>query len=290
MKIRKAVVPAAGRGTRLYPATRSQPKEMLPLGRKPTIQLVLEELVACGLDRILIVTGQQKRAIEDHFDRANGIVTDTESVFKSPVLDNNDWSLFYTRQSDPKGLGDAIRHAEGFVDGEQFIVALGDAVIDSSDTEPPLARLMRTHCEHGAQATILLRTVEEDMVSRYGIVEPANDAGEFVEIASIVEKPTPQQAPSRLAVSGRYAFDAVLFDYLGRTGPGIGGEMQLTDAIQMMLQDGLSVCGVRLREGERRHDIGNFQDYVRAFLAISLEDPEIGPTLRRHIETILRPL
>ncbi len=290
MKIRKAVVPAAGRGTRLYPATRSQPKEMLPLGRKPTIQLVLEELVSCGLDRVLIITGQQKRAIEDHFDRANGAVTDTESVFGSPVLDKSEWSLFYTRQSDPKGLGDAIRHAEGFVDGEPFVVALGDAVIESSHTESPLARLIRIHCERGAQATILLRTVEENMVSRYGIVEPVNDAGDFVEIASIVEKPAPQEAPSRLAVSGRYVFDAVLFKYLGTTTPGVGGEVQLTDAIQMMLQDGLSVCGVCLQEGERRHDIGNFQDYVRAFLAISLEDPEIGPTLRRHIESILRPL
>jgi UTP--glucose-1-phosphate uridylyltransferase len=285
MKIRKAVVPAAGRGTRLYPATRAQPKEMLPLGRKPTIQLVVEELVGAGLDTILIVTGADKRAIEDHFDRASG---EGQARFDSPVLDDSRWRVFCTRQSAPRGLGDAVAHAQGFADGEPFVVALGDAVIESPRRETPLQRLMRVHEDSGAQVTILLRTVPPEAVSQYGIVRVAGEAEGEVEIQDIVEKPALQEAPSRLAVSGRYCLDPVVFDYLRVTKPGVGGEVQLTDAIRAMLRDGLRARGVCLETDERRHDIGTFRDYLRAVVEVSLGDPQVGPGLREDIESLLR--
>ncbi len=268
-QIRKAVIPAAGFGTRLLPATKSQPKEMLPVGRKPVIQYVVEEIAAADIDQVLVVTSQQKRAIEDHFDINGSSSHGLEDALRC--------QMHYTRQSVPKGLADAIAHAEGFVAGEPFVVSLGDSLIRSASPGGILSRLVETHAAENAAATILFETVEPEDVVRYGIAKPAGEPGQRFPIADLVEKPAVEEAPSTLAVAGRYVFSPVVFDYIRRTEPGRGGEIQITDTMRLMLQAGLPVWGVQMDGGEHRLDIGNYRSYFRAFLEMALMDPEFGP-------------
>jgi len=294
MSIRKAVIPAAGLGTRLYPATRSQPKEMLPLGRKPTIQLVVEEVVAAGLREILIITGQQKRAIEDHFDAANGLGLEA--------------SFFFTRQSEQRGLGDAVACARHFVGSETFLVALGDCLIWS----PPrrvearasaaegrqegglVARMLALHEQKRPGATIAVQRVPADRLSDYGVVAPKAEPGftgataSAFEISDIVEKPGPDRAPSDLAVAARYVLDPVVFEFLARTPPGNQGEIQLTDALRLMLREGCAVWCMPLSETETRYDVGSFPGYWKAFADMMVNDPEIGEELRDHLRGLLQ--
>ena len=277
MQIHKAVIPAAGLGTRLLPATKSQPKEMLPVGRKPTIQYVIEELYAVGIKHILIITSGQKRAIEDHFDIDVVLTNRLKRENKSLNVLNHvelDIQLFYIRQKMLTGLGDAIGLAEHFVNDEPFIVALGDSIIKSEHPGSLLKRLMNTHLAHDAGATIAFREVERENVVKYGIAIPkrgsstlasatvqpfrAEPGAEF-ELRDIVEKPAIESAPSNLAVAARYVFSSDIFAYIKKTPPGTGGEIQITDSIRLMLQNGHPVWGVRLSEYEVRYDIGNFQ-------------------------------
>jgi len=289
MTIRKAVIPAAGRGTRLYPLTKSQPKEMLPLGRKPTIQHVAEEVAASGCDRIVIVTGRNKRAIEDHFDRAQHSDNHPEhnGLYE---LYSRGVSFFYTRQAEPQGLGAAVLTARGFTADEPFVVALGDVVMQGAlGQEPLLARMVRTFAEREAVAVVAVREVAPETVSRYGIVCPATPVGACFRIGDLVEKPAPEAAPSNLAITARYVFAPQIHDYLARTPQGLGGEVQLTDAIQLMAQEGLSVWGVRLEPGERRHDVGDIGQYIRAFLDVCLADEELGAELQAYVSGLACP-
>jgi UTP--glucose-1-phosphate uridylyltransferase len=284
--VRKAVIPAAGMGTRLLPATKSQPKEMLPVGRKPVIQYVMEEIAAADIRQALIVTSQQKRAIEDHFD-ADAAFAERLSAPPDPLASQNrlwtEMQLFYTRQSVPKGLGDAIGMAEHFVGGEPFLVSLGDSIIRSPVPGEALRRLIKTHERERAAATILFETVAPEDVVQYGIAQPKGEPGAEFAVEDLVEKPSAAEAPSTLAVAARYVFDPVIFDYIRQTPPGRGGEIQITDSMRWMLRDGRRIWGVQLGEAERRLDIGNHKSYFQAFFELSLADPELGPSFRDYV-------
>ena len=279
--ITKAVVPAAGRGTRLLPATRSQPKEMLPVGRKPTIQHVVEELAAAGLREVLLISGQGKRAIEDHLDREAG----QNEEGHQPWMDLH---FFHARQSVPRGLADAIAVAEPCAAGQRFAAALGDSIVVSRSPEPVLKRMLAVHERRRPAATIAVETVPKELVNRYGIVAPKGEIDSVFPIRDIVEKPSPSRAPSNLAAAGRYVLEPVIFDAIRRTKPGVGGELWLTDAFRILLKEGHEILCVQLRKGEHRLDIGSFQSYFQAFLELSLSDPEHGPALRAWARRRLR--
>jgi UTP--glucose-1-phosphate uridylyltransferase len=281
--ITKAVVPAAGLGTRLLPATRSQPKEMLPVGRKPTIQHVVEELAAAGLHEVLLISGRGKRAVEDHLDHQANQVEERHEPWM-------DLRFFHARQSLPRGLADAIALAEPFVAGQPFVVALGDSIVASRSPEPLLKRMIAVHQRHRPAVTLAVETVPHQSVNRYGIVAPAgaNRPGHVFVISDIIEKPSPAAAPSNLAAAGRYVLDPIIFDAIRRTKPGVGGELWLTDAFRILLREGHPIICVRLRKGEHRLDIGNFLSYFQAFLDVSLSDPEHGAALRGWLRARLR--
>ncbi|MGD9495596.1 MAG: UTP--glucose-1-phosphate uridylyltransferase [Armatimonadota bacterium] len=292
MRITKAVIPAGGRGTRLYPVTKSQPKEMLPLGTKPTIQGVAEEVVAAGATDVLIVTGEAKRAVEDHFDPADGEAPrDYAKGNRRPLFDFSRVKFYYTRQGSPRGLGDAIRYGERFVEDDHFIVALGDCIITSPEPAGPLCRMVRAHSEFAAAGTVLVQVVSLEATARYGIIDPGDalDATAF-EVLGIVEKPGPQAAPSRYAVCARYVFSPAIFGYLRDLEPGHGAEIQLTDAIQSMIGDGHRVVAVPLQRGEVRLDVGSFESYSRAFFRTMLTDPNLGEGLSGYVANLLAHL
>jgi len=282
MAITKAVIPVAGRGTRLLPATKSQPKEMLPIGRKPIVQYVAEELADAGLDNILFVTGRKKRSIEDHFDY-NPELGDIASG--DETCDN--LSFFYIRQAYQNGLGDAISYAEKFVGNESFAVALGDSVIRGGTHSSLLKRMIDVHQRENAGATVAFMEVPEDDVRKYGIAKPKNRAGASFEIETLIEKPSVAEAPSRLAVAARYVFDPEIFEALRRTPAGKKGELEITDAMSTLMKMGKKVMGVKLRKDEHRYDVGGFESYFKAFLDFALEDPEYGYMTRQYMRTKL---
>ncbi|MBN1294135.1 MAG: UTP--glucose-1-phosphate uridylyltransferase [Candidatus Latescibacteria bacterium] len=278
MGITKAVIPVAGRGTRLLPATKSQPKEMLPIGRKPIVQYVVEELAEAGLDNILFVTGRKKRSIEDHFDYNPelGDISPGDNALSH-------LSMFYIRQANQQGLGDAISYAEKFVGDDSFAVALGDSVIRSGSHSSLLKRMMDIHQMEGAGATVAFMEVDEENVKKYGIAKPKGRAGASFEVEALIEKPLPSEAPSRLAVAARYVFDPVIFEALRRTPAGRKGELEITDAMSTLIKMGRKVIGVKLRKDEHRYDVGGFESYFKAFLDFALEDPEYGYMIRQYM-------
>ena len=291
-QIQKAVIPAAGLGTRLLPATKSQCKEMLPVGQKPTIQHVIEEIHAAGIRKILIVTSQQKRAIEDHFDSDPLLLQQLEQSGKSTDglrhLDL-DIELFYTRQKNPRGLADAIGRAEAFAAGEPFIVCLGDAIIHGDEPGSLVKRLTEAYEETEAGAVIAFQRVASEDVVKYGIAAPKDKIGARFEVADLIEKPSVQEAPSNLAITARYAFSPDVFDFIRQTPPGRGNEIQITDSVRLMIRAGHSVWGVRLADNEVRYDVGNFQTYYRAFFEFALMDPEFGESFREYARQRLQP-
>ncbi len=285
--IRKAVIPVAGLGTRLLPATKSQPKEMLPVGRKPVVQYVVEELERAGARELCLVTGRSKRAIEDHFDRDEVLLSYLNASGHSSLLEELAYEqlpvrLYYTRQAVPRGVGDAISYAEEFVGAEPFIVALGDTIIRSKDSQELVQRLAQVHLKEGAAATIAVEEVAADDVYRYGIVRPAG-AGDAFPISDLVEKPSRETAPSRLAIAARYVFSPAIFAALKRTLPDAHGDIQLTDAIRVLLAQGQPVWAVRLHPGEVRYDIGNFETYFKAFIDFAAADEKYGYAVRHYI-------
>jgi UTP--glucose-1-phosphate uridylyltransferase len=298
MPITKAVVPVAGLGTRLLPATKSQPKEMLPVGRKPVVQYVVEELEDAGLRSILFVTGRGKTAIENHFDRDPELLRALTANHKRDLLaaldyEERDVEFFYTRQSVQLGLGHAISLGESFAQGQPFAIALGDSIVESRGTPSVMARLVEAFERTGAAAAIAFEEVPAEDVSHYGIAAPAPEplpgvGDDVFRIADLIEKPSREEAPSRLAIAGRYVVSAAVFDALRRTTPGKGGEIQLTDALRLLLRDGHPLVGLRFRPGERRHDIGNFASYFRTFLHFALQDPDCAPALRRAVADELK--
>jgi UTP--glucose-1-phosphate uridylyltransferase len=289
--ITKAIVPAAGFGTRLLPATKSQPKEMLPVGRKPVIQYVVEELQDAGLRQVLIITGRRKRAIEDHFDSDPQLVAalkegGSEALLAELAFEGKS-RLFYTRQSTPRGLGHAVSLGADFVDGGDCVVALGESLLRAEDPARPLKAMIRAHRDRGAAAIVAVEKVPEQETFRYGIVsvdgaEPP--AGEPVAMTDIVEKPPPGTAPSTLAVAARYVFSPAIFDALRRTLPDRRGEIQLSDAIKLLVQMGQPVYAWPLSPDERRYDVGNFESYFRAFIDFAVTDERYGYLARKYIK------
>ena len=282
MMIRKAVVPVAGLGTRMLPLTRSVPKEMLPLGRKPAIHRVVDELAAAGIERILFVTASHKRAIEDYFERGErGELSDgfhRERHGHDPTEEFSPPALDYTfvRQDVPAGNGDAVRLGKSFAGSDAFVVAWGDAVIRSPAAGSVLRCMMETHAQQDAACTIAVEYVPADRVTRYGIVRPVYESDTAFPIDDIVEKPSKETAPSRYAVSARYICGPGIFPALETTPRGRNGELWLADAIRNLLRKGGAVWCVPLGSGSRRYDIGTPLTYWEAFADYALEDETDG--------------
>jgi UTP--glucose-1-phosphate uridylyltransferase len=281
--VRKAVIPAAGLGTRFLPATKAQPKEMLPLVDKPAIQWVVEEAVRCGIRDILIITGRGKRSIEDHFDRTFELEHYLESGGKDDLLKQvtaiaDMADIHYVRQGEPRGLGHAVSVARQHVGDEPFVVMLGDDIMSEDSTV--LHDMLLAHQRFG-RSVVALKAVPPADISSYGCARADEVDGAVVRIEEIVEKPSPEEAPSNLAVMGRYIFTPEIFDALDRVQPGKGNEIQLTDAIGLLLED-QEVYGYCFEKG--RYDIGNKLDYLKATVELALQREDLGPAFREFLK------
>ena len=279
-KVRKAVIPAAGLGTRFLPATKAQPKEMLPLLDKPAIQYVVEEAVRAGLTDIIIITGRGKHAIVDHFDRSFELEHFLEAKGKfdelKQIREISDMaSIHYIRQRDPLGLGHAVAAAEGHVRDEPFAVLLGDDLI--VEHMRLLQNMLEVHERYGRSVLAAMEVRRED-IALYGCIDPELVENEHLaRVRSIVEKPDPADAPSNLAAIGRYVLTPEIFDCLRRTQPGVGGELQLTDAINILAQE--QAVYAYVFEGGR-FDVGNKLDYLKATIELASERDDIGREFR----------
>ncbi|MBN9177804.1 MAG: UTP--glucose-1-phosphate uridylyltransferase [Microbacterium sp.] len=288
----KAVIPAAGLGTRFLPATKAMPKEMLPVVDKPAIQYVVEEAVAAGIRDVLIIVGRNKSAIDNHFDsvpeleralQTKGDVVKLDAVSRASQLAD----IHLTRQGEPRGLGHAVGRAASYVGDSPFVVMLGDDLIDARDDLLP--RMLEVH-ERTGGAVVALMPVAAEQVHLYGVATIAADDVDAdgdgpVRVVDLVEKPSREEAPSHLAVIGRYVLPAAVFDVLARTAPGKGGEIQLTDALRVLAADpdGPGVYGV-VFEG-RRYDTGDRVDYIKAILQLAVEREDLGPALRPWLKS-----
>jgi UTP--glucose-1-phosphate uridylyltransferase len=286
--VTKAVIPAAGLGTRFLPATKATPKEMLPIVDKPAIQYVVEEAVASGLDDVLMITGRSKRSIEDHFDRAyeleEALAAKDDAEKLALVRESSELAtVHYVRQGDPRGLGHAVLCAAQHVGDEPFAVLLGDDMIDARD--PLLSRMIEVRQRFGGSVVALMQ-VSPEQVSQYGCAAIApTEVDDVVTVTDLVEKPVPGEAPSNWIIIGRYVCDPDVFGVLRETQPGRGGEIQLTDALKVLAQRG-EVHGV-LFHG-RRYDTGNKLDYLRTLVQFACERPDLSqefvPWLRKYLD------
>ena len=274
MKVKKAIIPAAGLGTRFLPATKAQPKEMLPIVDKPTIQYIIEEAIASGIEEILIITGRNKKCIEDHFDKSVELEMELEKAGKSELLelvrDISDMvDIHYIRQKEPKGLGHAIHCAKTFVGNEPFAVLLGDDVVDSE--VPCLKQLIDCYSEY--KTTILgVQTVPESETNKYGIVDGIHIEDRVYKVKDLVEKPAVDEAPSNVAILGRYIITPQIFEILENTEPGKGGEIQLTDALKTLIsQEAMYAYNF---EG-RRYDVGDKLGFLQATIEFALKKDEL---------------
>ncbi|MGP3922449.1 UTP--glucose-1-phosphate uridylyltransferase GalU [Streptomyces sp. 8N616] len=288
-RISKAVIPAAGLGTRFLPATKATPKEMLPVVDKPAIQYVVEEAVTAGLPDVLMVTGRNKRPLEDHFDRNYEL----EEVLRrkgddsrlARVQESSDLAtIHYVRQGDPRGLGHAVLCAAPHVGEQPFAVLLGDDLIDPRD--PLLARMIDVQEQHGGSVVALME-VDPAQIHLYGCaaVQPTGE-DDVVQVTDLVEKPDPSEAPSNYAIIGRYVLDAAVFEVLRKTEPGRGGEIQLTDALRTLAETpslGGPVHGVVFKG--RRYDTGDRGDYLRAIVRLACEREDLGPDFRAWLRS-----
>ncbi len=293
-EVTKAVIPVAGLGTRFLPATKAMPKEMLPIVDKPVIQYVVEEAVNAGLNDLLMITGRNKNALENHFDR----VAELEQVLESKgdikklfkVQEASELAdIHYTRQGDPKGLGHAVLRAKSHVAEHSFAVLLGDDVIDSRD--PILPRMLEVHQETGDNV-IALMVVPKDQIHLYGCasIEETKDK-DVVKVTGLVEKPQNDQAPSNLAVIGRYVLRPEMFEILEKTSPGRGGEIQLTDALEYAVEHPEVAGGVRgVVFTGRRYDTGDKLDFIKATLRIAIDRDDLGPELRSWLKGFAKEL
>ncbi|NOZ22842.1 MAG: UTP--glucose-1-phosphate uridylyltransferase [Planctomycetes bacterium] len=287
MQILNAVIPVAGLGTGLLPSTKSQPKEMLPVGRKPVVQYVVEEFETAGLRRILFVTGRSKHSIENHFDRDLELIRSLKAAGKLDRIEELRYEethvqFFYTRQSEPKGLGHAIAHAEHFAGKEPFVVGLGDSIIRNHGSASVVERMVKCFEKHNAACVIAFEEVLREQVSFYGIADPAAEGDEF-PVRDLIEKPSVEEAPSNLAIAARYVFSPRIFDAIRRTKPGKLDEIQITDAMRILIKDGHPVYGVRLAGGEHRYDIGNFESYFKTFIDFALADQKFGKAVEKYL-------
>ncbi|QNK48161.1 UTP--glucose-1-phosphate uridylyltransferase GalU [Brevibacterium sp. PAMC23299] len=286
-KVRKAIIPAAGLGTRFLPATKAMPKEMLPIVDKPTIQYIVEEAVASGIEDIIIVTGKGKRAIEDHFDFAPELEQNLMEKGKSELLDKVQYStnlanIHYIRQKEPKGLGHAVWCARKFIGDEPFAVLLGDDIVQS---ETPCLKQLINQYEETNHSIIGVQTVPNEETNRYGIIDPALQDDRLYQVENFVEKPALGTAPSNLAIMGRYILTPEIFSFLDHQEAGAGGEIQLTDAIQKLNQ--IQQVFAYDFEG-KRYDVGEKLGFVKTTLEFALQNEEIKDELVEFLEQMVK--
>lgn len=284
MKVRKAVIPAAGLGTRFLPATKAMAKEMLPIVDKPTIQFIVEEAKASGIEDILIITGKGKRPIEDHFDSAPELEQNLKAKNKTAMLkmvnETTDMgvNLYFIRQSHPNGLGDAVRLAKSFVADEPFVVMLGD---DLMEDKVPLSKQLINEYEETHASQLAVMKVPHNEVDKYGVINPENKVkDDLYNVKNFVEKPDVDKAPSDLAIIGRYLLTPEIFDVLENQKPGLGGEIQLTDAIDE-LNKTQRVFAHEFKG--RRYDVGNKFGYLETSIEYGLKHPEVKDDLKKYI-------
>ena len=287
-KIRKAIIPAAGLGTRFLPATKAQPKEMLPIVDKPAIQYIIEEALASGIEEILIITGRNKRSIEDHFDRSIELEMQLKSQGKYDQLKMiekiSDIQIHFIRQKEARGLGHAVLCARQFVGYEPFAVMLGDDIVDNE--VPCLSQLVDVYDDLGG-SVLGVQPVPTPMVSSYGIVNPRKVKPNVWQALDLIEKPDEDEAPSNLAVLGRYILDPEIFNLLEKTEPGRGGEIQLTDAIRMLAKE-QAVYAYQFKG--RRYDIGDKEGFLEATVEQALKRPELRDRFMHYLVKTIGPL
>jgi UTP--glucose-1-phosphate uridylyltransferase len=285
MKVKKAIIPAAGLGTRFLPATKAQPKEMLPIVDKPTIQYIIEEAIASGIEEILIITGRNKKSIEDHFDKSIELELQLEQTGKDEYLKmvrdiSNMANIYFVRQKEPKGLGHAINCAKAFVGNEPFAVMLGDDIVDSE--VPCLKQLM--DCYSNYETSILgVQQVPATEVYKYGIIDGIEIEDSVYKLKDVVEKPKVSEAPSNVAILGRYIITPRIFDILDNTKPGKGGEIQLTDALKTLMEEE-SMYAYNFKG--RRYDVGDKQGFLEATVEYALKDEELKENFMKYLLTI----
>ncbi len=284
MKVKKAIIPAAGLGTRFLPATKAQPKEMLPVVDKPTIQYIVEEAVASGIEEILIITGRNKKSIEDHFDKSIELELELEKSGKAELLElvrgiSDMVDIHYIRQKEPRGLGHAIHCAKTFVGNEPFAVLLGDDVVDSET--PCLKQLIDCYSEY--KTTILgVQTVAKENVPKYGIVDGIHIEDRVYKVKDLVEKPSVEEAPSDVAILGRYIITPEIFNILENTKPGKGGEIQLTDALKTLItKEAMYAYNF---EG-KRYDVGDKLGFLQATIEFALKKDELREDFINYLNT-----
>ena len=287
-KIRKAVIPAAGFGTRFLPETKAMPKEMLPIVDKPTIQYIVEEIKASGIEQILIISGHAKRAIEDHFDSSPELEQHLYESGKMDLLKEvrqvASVKIHYTRQQYMRGLGDAILCAKEFMDGEPFGVILGDDVVYNGSGEPALKQLISQYDKTGG-TIIGCQLVRPEQVSSYGIINGTpTENPDLLKVKNMIETPSIEEAPSRFAALGRYVITPEVFKILEQTTPGKGGEIQLTDALRVMAKNG-NVYAYNFKG--KRYDTGNKLGYLKATVEFALRRDDIGPEFRQYLKSLL---
>ncbi|HVP45911.1 MAG TPA: UTP--glucose-1-phosphate uridylyltransferase, partial [Bryobacteraceae bacterium] len=290
--IKSALIPVAGLGTRLLPATKSQPKEMLPVARKPIVQYVVEELVSNGIQQLLFITGRNKASIENHFDDDPELFRALSEANRQDLLEELTFKdlavhFFYTRQRVQRGLGDAVLCGENFAGDEPFLVALGDSILGLQAKSNVVTRLAQVFESEQASCVVAVEEVPQEETSFYGIVQPQDGVGDHFSISNLIEKPKPEDAPSNLAIAGRYIFSPLIFEMIRRVKPDKRGEIQLTDAIQLLCDEGQRVMAVRLQPGEKRYDIGNFPSYFESFVEFALADPLYGGEFRKMLDRLL---
>ncbi|MFU0799319.1 MAG: UTP--glucose-1-phosphate uridylyltransferase GalU [Xylanivirga thermophila] len=287
MKVRKAVIPAAGLGTRFLPATKAQPKEMLPIVDKPTIQYIVEEAIASGIESIIIVTGRNKRSIEDHFDKNWELEEALKKSHKDDTLKliediSNLVDIYYIRQKEPKGLGHAISCARAFIGDEPFAVLLGDDIVDSE--VPCLKQLMDVFEEYNT--TILgCQDVDKKDVCKYGIVDGKYIENDVYKVRDMIEKPSIEEAPSTQAILGRYIITPRIFDFLENTKPGAGGEIQLTDALKALAQEEAMYA---YNFSGRRYDVGNKLGYLQATVEFAMKRDDIRDEFKEYLDEFIK--
>ncbi|UPM54736.1 UTP--glucose-1-phosphate uridylyltransferase GalU [Gottfriedia acidiceleris] len=284
-KVSKAIIPAAGLGTRFLPATKAMPKEMLPIVDKPTIQYIVEEAIESGIEDIIIVTGKGKRAIEDHFDYSYELEQNLLEKEKYALLEQvkapSNIDIHYIRQKEPKGLGHAVWCARNFIGNEPFAVLLGDDIVEAQT--PGLKQLMDQY-DKTYSSVIGVQTVPDEETYRYGIVEPIMQEGRRYEVKNFVEKPAPGTAPSNLAIMGRYVFTPEIFMYLEEQNIGAGGEIQLTDAIQKLN----SIQRVFAYDFEgKRHDVGEKLGFIKTTIDFALKNEDLREDLLKYLHEML---
>lgn len=287
MKVRKAVIPAAGLGTRFLPATKAQPKEMLPVVDKPTLQFIIEEVVESGIKEVLIITGRNKSAIENHFDRSVELELELEKKGQRELLEevqaiSEMARIHYIRQQEPRGLGHAVYCARDFVGEEPFAVLLGDDVVYAQ--KPCLQQMLEMYDRY--QGSILgVQEVAAEHVSKYGIVDGEQVEEGIYRVKGLVEKPDPEQAPSRVAILGRYVINPAIFGILARTKPGKGGEIQLTDALQELARQEKVYAYVF--EG-RRYDVGDKQGFLEATVEYALRRDDLREEFLGYLNRVVK--